>query len=54
MDPTATAEPIQSDETALAQQMQVTFDTDELASFFDGFAPLEIAAEVLATLEPAQ
>jgi hypothetical protein len=32
---------------ALAAEMQVTFDTDELARFFDGFTPLEEIARAL-------
>ncbi|MEZ0312554.1 MAG: hypothetical protein ACAI38_12330 [Myxococcota bacterium] len=32
---------------ALAAEMQVTFDTDELASFFDGFESLEEIAKSL-------
>lgn len=32
---------------ALAAEMQVTFDKDELASFFDGFESLEEIAQAL-------
>ena len=32
---------------ALAAEMQVTFDTDELTRFFDGFTPLEEIARAL-------
>jgi hypothetical protein len=32
---------------ALAAEMQVTFDTDELAQFFDGFTSIEEIAQAL-------
>ena len=37
--------------SALASEMQVTFDTEELASFFDGFESIEeIAMSLCAPL----
>lgn len=49
MEPIATADDLTpaGRADALASDMQVTFDDDELSSFFDGFAPLEDIAVAL-------
>ena len=46
-------EPALAGEDPLARLMKVTFDTDEMASFFDAFAPLDCTM-TWASADPAK